>query len=250
MWWALMIGAWSSCASHQSSLQISPQVTVHTFRRDYSNTHVVVSGEHAFLVDAGLESSAPALVEDMRKAGLKPEALDAIILSHGHADHSGGAAYFKRQFGTRLVAGKGDAAMLASGKIEGLCPTDRMARGRVDSDSKIVASPIEADVLIDSVTELKTLLGVPGKVVPLAGHTEGSLVVVLDEAPAVLVGDLFRGAVVGSSAEVHFYMCSLDDNKCDIVNLLQNIAPGAQTFFTGHFGPVDRTQVLRAFLPR
>jgi glyoxylase-like metal-dependent hydrolase (beta-lactamase superfamily II) len=73
--------------------------------------------------------------------------------------------------------------------------------------------------------------------VPLPGHTRGSLVVVIGSA--AFVGDLFRGAVVGSSAETHFYMCDLDDNQRDIRWLLDTF-PNATVFFTGHSGPVSR----------
>jgi hypothetical protein len=60
------------------------------------------------------------------------------------------------------------------------------------------------------------------------------------------VGDLFRGAVVGSSAEIHFFMRDLEDNRRDIQALLER-ARAAATFFTGHFGLVSREAVEEGF---
>ena len=50
---------------------------------------------------------------------------------------------------------------------------------------------------------------------------------------------MFRGAIVGRSAETHFYMCDLEDNRADVRALL-DAAPEVEVFFTGHFGPVTR----------
>jgi hypothetical protein len=63
---------------------------------------------------------------------------------------------------------------------------------------------------------------------------------------AVFVGDLFRGAIVDSSAERHFHMCDEIDNDQDIRSLL-GLAPAVKTFFVGHFGPVDRLAVEMRF---
>ena len=64
---------------------------------------------------------------------------------------------------------------------------------------------------------------------------------------AALVGDLFRGAIAGSSAELHFYMCDLAGNRRDVRAVLERIAPSATVFFPGHFGPVSREAVAEKF---
>ena len=99
------IASLAGCATSHSVVTLPDGITVHTFRRDYSNAHVVTRGEELLMVDAGLEANAPALEADLRSAGFDPARLKAIVLTHGHADHAGGAAYFQRRFGTRIVAG-------------------------------------------------------------------------------------------------------------------------------------------------
>jgi hydroxyacylglutathione hydrolase len=250
--WLSALGLWSAlvvltgCATSHSVTALPGGITVHTFRRDYTNAHVISRGEAFFMVDAGLEANAPALADDLRREGFEPPRLRAIILTHGHADHAGGAAWFRRQFGTRVIVGEADVPILAAGANDHLCPTTDRARDRVTADQASRFTPFAADQTIEVDVALDGIAAIPGTITPLPGHTPGSLVVTIPGA--VLVGDLFRGAIVGNSAELHFYMCDLDDNRRDVRTLLEHIAPTATTFFTGHFGPLSREAVADRFV--
>lgn len=242
-----LVVATTGCATGHAVSTVPDSVTIHTLRRQYSNTHVVAKGRTFFLVDAGYEADGPALAEELRRAGFDPAAAKAIILSHGHPDHAGGASYFHKTFGTRVVAGAADASLFSAGAGGALCPTGDRARKQQAGHEAARYTPFAPDVAVTEETALEPIVGIPGRIVPMPGHTPGSLVVVLPASRAVLVGDLFRGAIVGSSADVHFYMCDLDANRRDIVRLVDTIAPDATTFFTGHFGPVSREAVLATF---
>lgn len=237
----------SGCATGHTVETLASGTIVHTFRREFANAHLVVRGRQSFLVDSGLEVQGPMLEQDIRREGLDPSQLSAIIVTHAHADHAGGASYFHRTFGTRVVAGQSDRGMLASGHNERLCPTSGTARGRLETDQNAVYTPFEAQVLVPDNTEidLRTVTGIPGRIVSLPGHTNGSLVVLVDGA--AFVGDLFRGAIVGSTAEIHFYMCDLEDNRRDVRRLLNELTPYASTFYPGHFGPLTREAVQDQF---
>jgi 7,8-dihydropterin-6-yl-methyl-4-(beta-D-ribofuranosyl)aminobenzene 5'-phosphate synthase len=59
---------------------------------------VVTSGrEHRVLFDAGMTPNGA--VENMRRLELRPDEIEAIVLSHGHFDHTGGMHGFARALG-------------------------------------------------------------------------------------------------------------------------------------------------------
>src|ERR1700749_1700683 len=57
-----------------------------TANRNHSS-FLLETGEHKILVDAG-EPCSRTLIE----LGIEPVELDAIIITHGHSDHTGGLA--------------------------------------------------------------------------------------------------------------------------------------------------------------
>ncbi|MCB9739547.1 MAG: MBL fold metallo-hydrolase [Deltaproteobacteria bacterium] len=241
---ALLLGG---CAG-RTQLVRAGAIEVITLRQSHNNAHVVRQGEAMFLVDAGLQRDAAALEERMRDAGIDPAKVRAVVVTHGHADHVGGASHFRSRYGARIIAGAGDRAMLAAGRHEApLCPTDFLARQRLEQDQGQRYTPLQADVWVDSdpretvALDLRPLTGVDARVIAMPGHTEGSLIVVA--GTFALVGDLFRGSIPGWSATTHFYMCDLADNKRDLRELLEVHAKDATTFFPGHFGPIERASV-------
>ena len=99
---------------------------------------------------------------------------------------------------------------------------------------------------ISSTASLVERTGIDAEVVVVPGHRPGSLVVRVGES--VFVGDLLRGSVFGSDAEVHFSMCDVDANARDAQALLARW-PDVSTWFVGHFGPLTRAAVQAKFRP-
>jgi metallo-beta-lactamase class B len=52
------------------------------------------------------------VVGGLRKLGLDPTQIKYAIVSHGHADHSGGAKFLQERFGTRILASAADWDLL------------------------------------------------------------------------------------------------------------------------------------------
>jgi glyoxylase-like metal-dependent hydrolase (beta-lactamase superfamily II) len=233
----------SACAT---APYVKDGLEIRTFTRASSNALLVTKNGNSFLVDAGYEKEAEGLAADLTAAGFDPARLKAIVLTHGHADHSGGARYFQSKYGTKVIAGAGDAAMLKAGANEPLCPTGFLARRRLSTDQAATFTGYAADVLVESAPLLlEPLVGFAATVTPVPGHTKGSLVVTAGDA--LLVGDLLRGSLVGSGAETHLYICDLEDNKRSVARVLREVAPSAAIVFTGHFGPMTRAAVAEQF---
>jgi glyoxylase-like metal-dependent hydrolase (beta-lactamase superfamily II) len=97
-------------------------LTVHTFTRDQAHAYVIAQGRSLVMVDSGYERNAASLDAAMRDERLDP------------ADHAGGARYFQQRYGARVIAGRGDLPMLATGRNEPICPTGLIARIRRSGD--------------------------------------------------------------------------------------------------------------------
>src|SRR5690606_20559299 len=63
------------------------------------------AGRHA-LIDAGSPGSAPQTLEALAALGI--DEVDALLLTHRHWDHMGGAAELQRRLGLRVYIGAGD----------------------------------------------------------------------------------------------------------------------------------------------
>jgi phosphoribosyl 1,2-cyclic phosphodiesterase len=66
------------------------------------NATLVELASTRLLVDAGL--SARALAERLRRVGLEPGALDAILLTHEHVDHARGARRLSKLHGVPVIS--------------------------------------------------------------------------------------------------------------------------------------------------
>ncbi|MEY4545541.1 MAG: hypothetical protein RL685_1736 [Pseudomonadota bacterium] len=69
----------------------------------------VATSAGIILIDTLYDYSVEAeVVEGLRKLGLDPKNIKYAIVSHGHADHSGGAKYLQDTFGTKIVLSADD----------------------------------------------------------------------------------------------------------------------------------------------
>ena len=73
-----------------------PPQSIHTIdtgfvRPNFDAAYLVVENGHAAFIDCGTNHSVPRMLAALRRAGLQPEQVDWLILTHVHLDHAGGA---------------------------------------------------------------------------------------------------------------------------------------------------------------
>lgn len=73
------------------------------------------TSEGHILMNTGMPSSGPMIVESIRKLGFRPDDIKIMINGHAHADHAGAFAFMKKQFGAQLAVMKDDVAAMESG---------------------------------------------------------------------------------------------------------------------------------------
>ncbi len=79
------------------------------------NALVVQVGRSALMLDCGF--SLAETERRLARAGLLPENLDAIVVTHEHSDHIGGVARFARKHGIPVWLTHGTAKVLNEGSI-------------------------------------------------------------------------------------------------------------------------------------
>lgn len=147
------------------------------------NAFIVDGDDGVVLVDTGLPKRHGAILDGLSSIGRKPEDIAAIVITHGHADHAGGAAVLKRDSGAALIASETDAPVVRGEmpappppimdfpilrNLIGLLPP---AAG-VAVDHPVVEGPLPV------VSDLS--------VVPTPGHTAGHISLLLDRHAGVL----------------------------------------------------------------
>ena len=84
------------------------------------HVYLVDCGASAVLIDSGAGIEPERIEAEIRATGIEPGRISHLLLTHGHADHSGGASYFQRRHGCRIVASPEVAGFLERGDTEAI----------------------------------------------------------------------------------------------------------------------------------
>ncbi|QJT09290.1 MBL fold metallo-hydrolase [Oceanidesulfovibrio marinus] len=131
---------------------------------------LIDTGKRKILLDTGAGEMLPEagkVVENMRAAGISPESVDCVLISHAHPDHVGGAGYFPD---ARIVMSHREWQFWTGSPTLPRLPDDfrNLLTGMVSS---LLAPLRERVELVDGDTEIA-----PGiRLVEAPGHTPGHM---------------------------------------------------------------------------
>jgi glyoxylase-like metal-dependent hydrolase (beta-lactamase superfamily II) len=161
---------------------------------------VVVHDETGFMIiDSGYPSDRPLVLESIRHLGLRPADARAMLITHGHVDHTGSAAYFSETYGTPILCAPEELAHVQGREKHQVTFGQVAVRAWRPRVFRWMAHVIKAGALkAKPATEARawsaeTLKKLPGKpeAVLLPGHTPGNVAILFPEAGAIAVGDSF-----------------------------------------------------------
>jgi glyoxylase-like metal-dependent hydrolase (beta-lactamase superfamily II) len=162
---------------------------IHTIRGIMGVCHLLVDerGE-AVLLDTGMVGEQWQIRRQLRRLGLGPGSIKAIVLTHGHLDHVGNLAWAKGWTGAPIYAHAAEQA-----HVDGSYPYTGAARwcGRMERVGYrfLDYHPVKIDRFIDDGDELPFWGGL--RVVHLPGHTQGHCGFFSVRHNLLFSGDLF-----------------------------------------------------------
>lgn len=172
--------------------KITPQLGLMDFAK-ISNVWLL-SGRHGrFLIDTGFPLERPALLYHLWRSGVRSKGdLSGVLLTHRHSDHSGNAAWLREKFDCPVICHKDDAPYLASE-----C-TVRMRDQ--PGDPLYVRVLCRFEEFRPARTPIDEVYGDGDwkwgfHVVPVPGHTEGSVMLYHEETRTLFSGDAILSGI-------------------------------------------------------
>ncbi|VXB26552.1 Glyoxylase, beta-lactamase superfamily II [Arthrobacter sp. 9AX] len=164
-----------------------------------SNWIVVVDQTGFLLIDTGYPADCPLVLASIRHLGLEPADALAVLITHGHVDHTGSAAHFASAYRTPVLCAPEELAhvqgkekhQVTFGQVMVRALRPRVFRWmlHVIKAGALKAQPATQAQAWDAAT-LRTLPGRP-VAIPVPGHTPGNAAIHLPQAGAIAVGDSF-----------------------------------------------------------
>ncbi len=109
------------------------------------HVYLLESRGEAALIDCGLgtPASREAVLAHISESGIRPTAITRLLLTHYHADHSGGAARWRETLGLEVAIGAEGADAVECGDLDATGLTRAKQSGIYDPDYEQLACPVD-----------------------------------------------------------------------------------------------------------
>lgn len=211
------------------------------------DTCYALRGAGVIAIDAGEPRKTGRFARGLARAGIQPNEVQLIVLTHGHWDHIGSAAELKALTGAKLVMHEADRRCLEQSLTP--LPPGVTLWGKVFITVhrlflpliKIPAARVDL-VLGDEAFSLADY-GIPGRILHTPGHSPGSVSVLLDSGEA-FVGDLAMNRLpLRRTPGLPIFA---EDTVAVVDSWRRLLQAGARTVYPAHGKPFPAEVIRRA----
>jgi hydroxyacylglutathione hydrolase len=206
---------------------------IHRIRVHETNCYLLRGDGGTVLIDPGPPGVAETVSARATDVAVQPSDVRLILVSHGHLDHYGAAPGVRDWCGAPVAACHSAPAF--SQDRRNALPPAQTVRGSLVRWLYLLLSPmarfepLDADVLLDDNADLSPY-GVDASLMPIPGHSPGSVAVITAEEDA-FVGDLFVNYTVPSQP---IYLSDREEWQ-ESYERVKALKP--RTVFVGHGDP-------------
>ncbi len=197
---------------------------------------VPIDSRQVVLIDAGNDQAGTAVLADLARRGVGPEAVSTIFLTHGHPDHTGAVHLFPN---AQVMALEADVAL-----VEGRAGS----KGPVTRLFPVSPTGITVNRALHG-GDVVTVGSTPIRVYAVPGHTAGSAAYLVNGV--LLIGDAADVASDGSlQGAPWIFTDSQPEDRASLVRLEQQLVGDGvdvKAVVPAHSGAADGIGVLTAY---
>jgi len=153
------------------------------------NVFLVDGGRKLALIDAGVGLDTHLIEQQIAGHGRRLGSDSLLLLTHGHADHSGGTRFLRERYSLQVAGSPEEAIALRAADEEALGLNVARAAGYYPADYRLRSTPVDREL---SDGEEIDLGDVSIRVTRTPGHSSGGLSFLceIDGRRTLFVGDL------------------------------------------------------------
>jgi glyoxylase-like metal-dependent hydrolase (beta-lactamase superfamily II) len=164
-----------------------------------ANIGVIAHQGYCLIIDSGMDKDiGQNILKQVKKLGLTPTAL---LITHAHADHFGGAHYLVRQTGLKVYATRIEASVMSGPILEPLYLFGGAQPPRELQHKFFLAKPCTADMILEG--NEQSVDQIPLKVISLPGHSSEQVGVAYGNT--LFISDAFFTPEILDKHRIPFY---------------------------------------------